>query len=75
MIIRALLMPFRALLSLDRWQEVFDTMSRNVLRASLTAISVGWGVFMLVVLLGLGNGLENGMKRTRSEERRVGKEC
>lgn len=58
-----LLAPLRALVSLDRWHEILDTAGRNALRSLLTAISVAWGVFMLIVLLGLGQGLENGMKR------------
>src|SRR4051812_7327173 len=44
----------------DTLAEVWSTLSRHKLRTLLTAFSVAWGVFMLIILLGAGRGLENG---------------
>lgn len=43
----------------ERWNEVLMTLRRNKLRSFLTMLGVAWGIFMLVVMLGMGNGLKN----------------
>ncbi len=54
------------MLDLDTWQEVWATLRSNKLRAFLTALGVFWGVFMLILMLGIGNGLERGVIRNLS---------
>ena len=41
----------------DRWNEIWQTISRNRKRSIMTALGVFWGIFMLIVLLGAGMGL------------------
>lgn len=52
----------------DQLQEIFYTLEKNKLRSILTGLTVSWGIFMLILLLGSGYGLENGVHRAFQED-------
>lgn len=48
---------------LDKWQEIMHSLLRSPLRTFLTALGIFWGMFMLIVMMGAGNGLESGVRQ------------
>lgn len=46
---------------INNWNEIYQTLSRNKSRTFLTAFGVFWGIFMLVLLMGLGAGFKQVM--------------
>ncbi|MBN2166641.1 MAG: ABC transporter permease [Marinilabiliaceae bacterium] len=47
---------------IDSIQEILSTLKKNKTRAIMTGFSIAWGIFMLILLLGSGKGLQNGME-------------
>jgi len=43
----------------DRWTEIFETIGKNKLRTFLSGFTVSLGIFIFIILFGLGNGLKN----------------
>lgn len=52
------------LFDLDRWSETYESLSRNKARSFLTAFGIFWGIFMLIFLMGGGQGFQRLMSRT-----------
>ena len=46
----------------DLFHEILQTLQHNKLRTTLTGFAVAWGIFMLIVLLGMGNGVTNSFR-------------
>ena len=53
---------------IDLWQEIYGTIKRNKLRTFLTGFAVAWGIFMLIVLLGAGNGIIHAFEENSAQQ-------
>jgi len=51
------------MLDRDKWIEVFEVLAKNPFRTAATAFGVLWGIMMLIILMGSGKGLQNGVQR------------
>ncbi len=52
----------------DKIGEIVHNIRNNKLRVLLTGLSVSWGIFMLILLLGSGYGIENGVRRAFAQD-------
>lgn len=52
-----------SIFDLDRWYEIWQTITQNKSRSVLTAFGVFWGMFMLIILVGAGNALQKTMMK------------
>lgn len=50
----------------DLFLEIWENARRNKLRTALTGFAVAWGIFMIILLLGAGNGVMNAMTEANS---------
>jgi len=51
------------LFDIDTWQEIYGSIRKNKVRTAITIIGVTWGIFLLVVLLGVARGMDNNFKK------------
>ena len=45
----------------DFWYEIFESVKRKPTRAILTGVGITWGIFILIILVGIGSGFERGV--------------
>ncbi|WP_293709438.1 ABC transporter permease [uncultured Parabacteroides sp.] len=45
----------------DFWYEIYESVKRKPTRAILTGIGITWGIFILIILVGIGSGFERGV--------------
>ena len=53
---------------IDSYREILDTLSRNKARSFLTGFGVFWGIFMLVMLIGSGQGMQDKLQENQQVE-------
>lgn len=56
------------MLGREEFIEIIETLEKNKLRTALTGFAVAWGIFIFIVLLGMGNGVENAMNKQFSDD-------
>ena len=53
---------------LDRWQEIFEAISKNKLRTLLTGFTIAFAILLFTLLFGIGNGLQNTFKKSFADD-------
>jgi putative ABC transport system permease protein len=46
---------------IDKYKEIWQTITRNKMRSFITGFGVAWGIFLFVVMFGIGNGVQQGL--------------